>query len=301
MKIKKILNIALDFIGKNYKILMLVISILTLILVLVMLLISKVKPIINVIELGNNLIDIDKPTTFFKEKNISDCKIKSNINVNKVGKYSYELVCPKKTYGKYKIKVVDTVSPMTIKRKLAILPGSGIKEEDLFLDIYDLSNYHLEFVSYVEDKYDIGSYDINVKVSDDYGNSKIDTIVLNVLENAPVKKLKCDNLNIIGRYPSTYYIYLDKNDNIYNILRETEFSYDNNENYLNDLKGYKKDGLISGVDGDAIIKEDYIKLYRYILDNDYMDEFNIKYQPKNKTDIYKLFNNNCVEISLLEK
>lgn len=297
--IKKIMNKALDFIGKNYKILMLIIAIITIILVILLAILNtKTKPIITIIELGNRIIDIDDPHTFFDESSIrlEGCKIKSNIDVNKVGKYSYELICPKKTYGKYKIKVIDSVSPTAIKKKMTILPGNGIKKEDLFLDIYDLSNYHLEYASHVEEKYDIGAYDINIKVTDDYGNSKIETIVLNVSENAPVKTIKCDNLNIVGRYPSTYYISLTKDDKIFDIRRETEFTYDNDEYYINDLKGYKKEGLIFGVDGEAIIKNNYIKLYNYILDIDYQDEFNIKYQPTNKDDMYKIFNNNCEDV-----
>ena len=297
IKLKKILNIMKNFIIKYYKILLPITILIVITIVITLLNNNKLKPIIKIIELGDIEFDITDVNNFFPSNdNLNDCHIESKINVNKVGKYKYSIVCSNKTYGPYKIEVKDTTPPSTIIKKLTIFPGTKIEEKDLFLSVSDISSYKLKFEDIIDTNYE-GIYDVNITVTDKYGNSKTVTPVLTISEDSPVKTLKCSGLVKIGMLPSTYEISLDSSNHIFNVLRITNIEYDNKEYYYEDKNNYFKTNLISGYNGEAVFDNEKLTttIFKYILDIDYKDEFNIKYQLNTKADVLKLFGNKCVE------
>ena len=294
---RKIFDYMKNFIVKNYKVLLTIVGIILITIILIVIINNgkKITPILEKIELGDYDIDLSDKSNFFVTKlNINECSIESNIDVGKVGTYKYKLICPNEKYGPYRVKVVDTTAPSIILKEMIITPGTKIKPEDFFIYIGDLSNYHIDVRS-TYDTDSVGAYDVNMVVFDDYGNKKQLVTVLYVEDTAPITTLVCDNLNKVGSVPSKYYVNLNSDLEIVNILRVTEFKYDNPEYYKEDIEHYKSTKLISGIDGDIVIdkKNMMVTFYKYILDIDYKNEFNIKYIPKNKEDILKVFNNSC--------
>lgn len=296
--IKKCIDGIKKFIFKNYKLLLAILLIIVILIVFIIIVNNhKLKPIINKIELGNYDININNPNTFFRTKiKLNGCIIDSYINIEKVGKYKYSLVCSDKTYGPFKIKVVDTTPPTVILKNMLITPTKELKVEDFFIYINDLSEYHAAILNPQDfDSNSEGAYDVHIMVNDKYGNKRELVTVLTVSEDGPTETIICDNLNKVGSVPSDYYIYLNNDGKICDVLKVTHFKYSNPEYYKEDLLNYRKKKLISGIDGNIVIKNMDITFYKYILDINYKDEFNINYIPQNKDDILRVFNNSCHE------
>lgn len=146
---------------------------------------------------------------FYKKKDISkDIDVKTDINLEKIGEYTYTYSINFKKQSKSisrKVKIVDVESPVITlngEKELSIYTGSSYEEKNATaLDNYDNDISDKIIVSGNVDTSKVGEYIISYKVSDSSNNTSSIERKVKVLEK-PVEPQKVAVLNYHFFYES---------------------------------------------------------------------------------------------------
>lgn len=269
---------------------------------------AKTKaPIANVnikeikLELGNEISqNIDDYVTI-TGYNRNDCTLDTkNISTNKVGTYKFYVSC-----GSQKVEgtaiVDDTTSPEVITNEVIVLPNSTVAATDFIDSCLDASicTYKISDEENLKTSLkEIGEHNIEIIVSDEYNNKNTITAKLIVALDAPVRYVSCtskseDIDDIYATLTNTYRFGISMNNKIYNITRNSEFSFTKIEDYNKVKNNYNEAIGINNIIGETTFNKNNksitIKSKKTI--NDLNNELNLSLTDDiNVTQLYLTIN-----------
>ena len=200
------------------------------------------------IELGETLSDNVDDYAAITGYDKTSCTVDtSNIEVDKVGAYKYYIHCGEKEVEGTAI-VDDTKEPTIIPSEVVVVPNATVTADDFVEQCIDASKCTVKFQDEEAVKTSlskIGEYDIELLVSDEYNNEVVTTVKLTVSNNAPVKYLTCtaNPVNVDEIYSTlseSYRFGVDSSNNLYNAILNSQFSFDDIEDYKSVKESYSE-------------------------------------------------------------
>lgn len=173
------------------------------------------------------------------ELDLSKLSLDDEGRTNSTGEYSYTITTDNEEL-KGKIFVVDTTKPDVVLSELTVGLNEEFDVEDFVESCFDLSNechvrYQKEADESLTEKE--GTYDINLKISDRYGNEVTKKTKLIVKEGASLSLLKSSDTEVYKIYPidkdwdETYTIKFEKGLHEYSDEFETEILFITNQDF----------------------------------------------------------------------
>lgn len=219
----------------------------------------------------------------------------SKVDIKKMGSYDFTVSCGT-TSRSGKIVLQDKEAPVVTAKEVTVAPGTNVTLEDFIVSCVDDSNCSYELSdsskSLKEMASSVGVYDFDLIVSDDYNNSTVVQLTLNVTNNAPVKYMYCtqtatdaDNmkasLETSYRYGINDEDALSQTQKIFNYIFETTADYNDAKEEFGTYSGdvtFNDEDLTISVTTDMTVDE-------------LSQEFNVSPFPTNYDDL-KEFNLN---------
>ena len=213
------------------------------------------------IELGTSLSkNMEDYVTILGYKK-SACSINlENVNVNKVSTYKYTVTCEKSSIEGLVI-VDDTTKPEAKVTDLIVVKDATLKAEDFIEECKDASTCSYRFQTNVEGlTRNLGDYDVEIVVSDEYNNQSVVKAKLTVATQAPAKYLTCrkqaQEVESLGAtLVDGYKVGIDASDNFYNSVRMMEYTFKNKNDYNKSVSGYNETKTINNIGGEATFNE----------------------------------------------
>lgn len=215
------------------------------------------------LELGEEVTeDLDKYATV-TGYNKEECSIdKSKISTKKVGAYKFYVTCSGQTVEGTAI-VDDTTKPEVITNEVLVVPNSEVTASDFIASCIDASACTYKFASEETVKTSlqtVGEYKIDIIVSDEYNNESTITANLIVSNEAPVRYLTCtspsqDVDDIYATLTNSYKFGIDKENNISGIVKNSEFTFEEKEDYNKIKDSYSEEKGIHDVIGEATFND----------------------------------------------
>lgn len=215
------------------------------------------------LELGEELskkID-DYATISGYDKNTCTLDTK-DISSTKVGAYKYYITCDNNKVEGTAI-IDDTKKPEVILNEVVVLPNATIKPEDFIESCIDASTCTYEFkneITVASKLSTVGEYTLEIVISDEYNNESTVEAKLIVSTNAPVKYITCTSTeedvdDIYAVLTKSYRFGVDSNNMLYNAVKNSEFKFEELEDYKNVKKDYDEDKGINDIIGKANFNE----------------------------------------------
>lgn len=249
-----------------------------------------ITPILTELELGN---DLENDPKFFGKvsgMDISSCKIETNIDYNKVGTYTYSITCGNKQSLDNKVIVKDTLAPDALLKDVIVLPNTTVRVEDFIEEVIDASPCTYEFKSAIDTTQE-GEFDVDIVLTDAYGNETTVTGFLLVDSNAPQYYLVCEQEGDSETYETakilnTYRYGINPNGEYYNSQKVVTYTFESEEDYLT-----AKEAVIpnefDGLKGNISYDDEAFKIVvnQKITMDDLSLEFNLTPFPTGEFDI----------------
>lgn len=213
------------------------------------------------VELGSALSNNIDDYATIAGYNKNDCSLNlDNVNVEKVSTYKYTITCGK-TNKEGLVIVDDTTKPEVVTNDVMVALNTTLNVEDFIEECKDASKCSYHFQTNVEDlTKNIGEYDVEILVSDEYNNQTIVTAKLTVSRTAPTKYLTCKKTEEIldelgATFVEGYKIGFDANDTFHSAVRTSEFTFKNTNDYNKAVSDYKSANSLNNRSGDATYNE----------------------------------------------
>lgn len=207
--------------------------------------------------LSNNIDDYANIAGYNK----NECSLNlDNVNIEKVSTYKYTITCGK-TNKEGLVIVDDTTKPEVVTNDVMVALNTTLNPEDFIEECKDASKCSYHFQINVEDlTKNIGEYDVEILVSDEYNNQTIVTAKLTVSRTAPTKYLTCKKTEEIldelgATFVEGYKIGFDANDTFHSAVRTSEFTFKNMDDYNKAVSDYKSANSLNNRSGDATYNE----------------------------------------------
>ncbi len=215
------------------------------------------------LELGDTLSEDIMDYAIITGFDPNSCNVDtSSVTVNEVGAYSYTIKCGT-TEKTGTVIIDDTTNPEVVLNDLTVVPKSSVKPEDFIDSCVDASECTYQFTDEDAVKTNLqntGEYDTEILVSDKYGNESKVVGKLIVSNDAPVKYVTCTSEpknvdEIFATVTENYKIGVNSQNNFFNAVRNSEFSFEELEDYKNIQNTYRDNIGINGVVGTATFNE----------------------------------------------
>jgi len=223
-----------------------------------------ITPVLTEIELGNDLENDPKYFARVTGMDISNCKIDTNVDYNKAGTYTYSVTCGNKQSTENKVIVKDTVEPDAVLKDVVVLPNATVTVEDFIEEIIDASPCSYEFKNPIDTTKE-GEFDIEIILTDAYGNESVVTGFLLVDSNAPQYYLVCEHDVTDEEYENakivTSYRYgISSSGEYFNSSKETTYTFSSEEEYSEALENMLPTSSNSNTRGKIAYDEEMLQI-----------------------------------------
>lgn len=215
-----------------------------------------------ILELGETLSDNIEDYVTVSGYDISTCTLNTDEIKNEVGAYNFTVTCGNIEKNGMVI-IDDTTKPEAIVTDVTVIPNATIKPEEFIESCLDASSctYQFEEEEKVKEALQkVGEYEIDITVSDKYGNESTVTANLIVSNDAPVRYLICTqepkNVDeIYAELTESYKIGVNSQNNFFNATKSYAFKFDDIEDYNAIRNNYRESVGIQNITGKASFNE----------------------------------------------
>lgn len=268
-----------------------------------------ITPKLSQVELGTNIPLSD--ASYFVTLNgvsASSCTVETSLNTYVAGTYEYSVTCGNQTSKGNQVVVKDTVAPEVVLKDVVVPTNTMVLPMSFVEGIEDASDSYSCTASFVEepDTSSEGEYEVNLIVSDVYGNEVSVVGNLIVTDDAPIYYLSCTAPNQSTDFLATttieYKYGVNLAGNLYNTRRYITYQFENIDDYLNAVDTIT-DNTFDGNDGTIIkSKEDYtIRVARDFAVTDLAKEFSLNPFPTLEDEISKFHENRGETCTILSE
>ncbi len=240
------------------------------------------------IELGE---EIPTTITTYVNKDLKQTEYKlvtSKINNNKVGDYTYTVTYNNKKYDG-KVKVVDSVAPVLTTKDVTTNDISTLNITGFIDSCIDASSCECAYVdaSVISNITSDGTYTIDIKAFDEYGNVSTKTAKLVVNKGLVINNVTCSKTSSTStEYKSLVYdtvISFDDKNVITNLVENKLYTF----NTLDELTLHQKSNTEGTYDKTNLT----LKKVQTFTSSQLASDNTRKSIPTSKTDTIKFFNN----------
>ncbi len=186
----------------------------------------------------------------------------SEVESDSVGAYSYTITCGANSQ-QGSVIIDDTTKPEVQTKTTTLMPNATIKPEDFIESCIDASSCVYAFsdeATVLQNVQNIGEYDVELTVTDEYDNTTIVTAKMVISNEAPVRYLTClspsENVDeIYATLTNEYKFGITSTNQFFDVTEKSNFHFDDKEDYNKVVEDYDQTKGIYNKIGKAVFDD----------------------------------------------